>query len=194
MADLSAITVKNTNPNVGEEETFVVLDASEIRRRSSLVATILRKFWNHYTIRIFEGVGACPSCSADSIEQQEKQRSSSYVEAINKKKRKREEKKKKTAPSSWGYSTELMMYDDQWKLKKVLNGSDVGNMSRMLLPKNMAEKLMVEVVGYNNHNDKEGVKVDICDMDTHSMHTFVFKRWGSSRSYVFIGTRSEILF
>ncbi|MED6193936.1 hypothetical protein PIB30_023774, partial [Stylosanthes scabra] len=47
--------VKNINPNVGEEETFVVLDASEIRRRASLVAKILRKFWNHYNLRIFEG-------------------------------------------------------------------------------------------------------------------------------------------
>ncbi|MED6116359.1 hypothetical protein PIB30_099560, partial [Stylosanthes scabra] len=51
----------------------------------------------------------------------------------------------------------------------------------------MAEKLVVEAVGYNHHNEKEGVKIDICDVDTHSMHTLVFKRWGSSRSYVFIG-------
>ncbi|MED6184256.1 hypothetical protein PIB30_045718 [Stylosanthes scabra] len=55
MADLSAITVKNTNPNMGEEETFVVLDASEIRRQASLIATILWKFWNYYNLRIFEG-------------------------------------------------------------------------------------------------------------------------------------------
>ncbi|MED6157501.1 hypothetical protein PIB30_023699 [Stylosanthes scabra] len=64
MADLSAITVKNANPNVGEEETFVVFYASEIRRRASLIATILWKFWNHYNLRIFEGVAATNTGSA----------------------------------------------------------------------------------------------------------------------------------
>ncbi|MED6226388.1 hypothetical protein PIB30_103205, partial [Stylosanthes scabra] len=64
--------------------------------------------------------------------------------------------------------------------------SDVGNMSSLLLPKDMAKKLVVEVVGYNQ-NDKVGVKVDICDVDTHSMHTLIFKRLDFFRSYVFIG-------
>ncbi|MED6218977.1 hypothetical protein PIB30_031532 [Stylosanthes scabra] len=63
MADLSAITMKNTNPNVGVEETFVVLEASEIRRRASLVATIFWKFWNHYNLQIFEGVAGTPGSS-----------------------------------------------------------------------------------------------------------------------------------
>ncbi|MED6133706.1 hypothetical protein PIB30_030564 [Stylosanthes scabra] len=60
MADLSAIMLKNTNPNVSEGETFIVLDASEIRRRASLVATILWKFWNHYNLQTFEGVAGTP--------------------------------------------------------------------------------------------------------------------------------------
>ncbi|MED6224670.1 hypothetical protein PIB30_086328, partial [Stylosanthes scabra] len=108
-------------------------------------------------------VGACQSCSGDCYEQ-EKLHSSSCEETINKKKRKREEKRK-TPLSSWEYSTELMIYDDSWKLKKVMiESDDVGNMSRLLLPKDIANKLLVEVVGYN-HNDKE--KLDICDVKTH---------------------------
>ncbi|MED6185914.1 hypothetical protein PIB30_061723 [Stylosanthes scabra] len=67
-----------------------------------------------------------------------------------------------------------MMYDDPWKLKKVLNGSDVENMSSLLLLNYMAEKLVIEVAGYNL-NDKEGIKLDICDVDTYSMHTLSLK-------------------
>ncbi|RYR38501.1 hypothetical protein Ahy_A09g043546 isoform C [Arachis hypogaea] len=78
-----------------------------------------------------------------------------------------------------------MMYDDPWKLKKVLNSSDVGSLSRLLLPKEMAEPLVAAVLGYDE-NQKEGMEVEIWDVDTQSMHSLVFKRWGSSRSYVFM--------
>ncbi|QHO35027.1 hypothetical protein HN873_029570 [Arachis hypogaea] len=123
----------------------------------------------------------CLSMAVDACPEQ----TSSCLERIKKtnKKRKMEENKK---PSfSWGCSTELMMYDDPWKLKKVLNSSDVGSLSRLLLPKEMAEPLVAAVLGYDE-NQKEGMEVEIWDVDTQSMHSLVFKRWGSSRSYVFM--------
>ncbi|MED6182668.1 hypothetical protein PIB30_030869 [Stylosanthes scabra] len=52
--------LKNTNPNVEEEEIVSVLDASEIRRRAILVAMIFWKFWNHPNLRIFKGVAGTP--------------------------------------------------------------------------------------------------------------------------------------
>ncbi|MED6155802.1 hypothetical protein PIB30_008704 [Stylosanthes scabra] len=78
-----------------------------------------------------------------------------------------------------------MMYDDPWKLKKVLNGSDAGIMSRLLLLKDMAEKLLVDVVVITTMTKNESSWSYV--LWTHLMHTLVFKRCGSSRSYVFIG-------
>ena len=91
---------------------------------------------------------------------------------------------------SWGYSTDLMLYDDPWKIKKVLQESDLGGMSRLLLPKGLAEDLVLPVLGADaqrNAENERGIEVSIWDVDTKSMHGLVFKRWGSSRCYVFIG-------
>ncbi|XP_061341630.1 B3 domain-containing protein At2g33720-like [Gastrolobium bilobum] len=70
------------------------------------------------------------------------------------------------------------------KIKKVLNGSDLGNMRRLLLPKDFAENLVVPVL---DGDVERGVQVDIWDVDTASIHSLIFKKWVSSRSYVFIG-------
>ncbi|CAL0331081.1 unnamed protein product [Lupinus luteus] len=89
----------------------------------------------------------------------------------------------------WGYSLDLMLYDDPWKIKKVLQKSDIGNMSRLLLPKDLAENLVLPVLNADARRDAEterGTKLWIWDVDTNSMHSLLFKRWGSSKSYVFI--------
>ncbi|XP_061338383.1 B3 domain-containing protein At2g33720-like [Gastrolobium bilobum] len=93
-------------------------------------------------------------------------------------------RKKVCVERSWGYSLDLMLYDDPWKIKKVLNGSDLGNMRRLLLPKDFAENLVVPVL---DGDVERGVQVDIWDVDTASIHSLIFKKWVSSRSYVFIG-------
>ncbi|KAE9607514.1 hypothetical protein Lal_00026599 [Lupinus albus] len=89
----------------------------------------------------------------------------------------------------WGYSLDLKIYDDPWKIKKVLQKSDLGNMSRLLLSKDLAENLVLPVLNDEERRDAEsdrGTQVLILDVDTNSMHSLLFKRWGSSRSYVFI--------
>ncbi|KAJ1432381.1 DNA-binding barrel domain superfamily [Sesbania bispinosa] len=87
----------------------------------------------------------------------------------------------------WGYSTELMLYDDPWKIKKVLKESDLGNMSRLLLGRDLAQELVLSVLGADADLDN-GTQVMIKDVDTNSMHSLLFKKWVSSRSYVFIGS------
>ncbi|KAJ1432385.1 DNA-binding barrel domain superfamily [Sesbania bispinosa] len=87
----------------------------------------------------------------------------------------------------WGYSTELMLYDDPWKIKKILKESYLGNMSRLLLGRDLAQELVLPVLGADTDLDN-GTQVSIWDVDTNSMHSLLFKRWVSSRSYVFIGS------
>ncbi|KAJ1379130.1 hypothetical protein SESBI_47181 [Sesbania bispinosa] len=48
---------------------------------------------------------------------------------------------------SWGYSTELMLYDDPWKIKKILKESDLGNLSTPLLGRDLAQELVLPVLG-----------------------------------------------
>lgn len=91
---------------------------------------------------------------------------------------------------SWGYSTELMLYDDPWKIKKVLQKSDLGNLSRLLFTTELVEKLVLPVLGIANNLDaiRDGIQVNYdFDLDTKSMHNLVFKKWFSSGSYVFMG-------
>ncbi|KAK7286902.1 hypothetical protein RJT34_22247 [Clitoria ternatea] len=86
-------------------------------------------------------------------------------------------------------SKEGLPSDDVWKIKKVLEKSDVRNMSRLMLARDLAEKYVLPVLGANyadNIKDK-GVTVKIWDVDTNTMHSLLFKLWGSSNCYVFIG-------
>ncbi|XP_027336983.1 putative B3 domain-containing protein At1g78640 [Abrus precatorius] len=76
--------------------------------------------------------------------------------------------------------------DDPWKIKKVLKESDLGNMSRLMLGKDLAEKFVLPVLGDAVEIEK-GVSVKIWDVDTYTMHSLVFKKWVSSRCYIFMG-------
>ncbi|TKY47010.1 B3 domain-containing protein [Spatholobus suberectus] len=104
-------------------------------------------------------------------------------------KRARIMKKKKQEERCWGYSTDLMLYDDPWKIKKELTKSDLGNLSRLLLPKELIEDLVLPVLSLESQREaknEKGTKIMIWDVDTQSMHHLVFKFWASSKSYVFI--------
>ncbi|KAK7270894.1 hypothetical protein RJT34_26397 [Clitoria ternatea] len=84
---------------------------------------------------------------------------------------------------------ERLTGDDIWKIKKVLLKSDVGNMSRLMLGKDLAENYVLPMLGANHANNikDKGVNVKIWDVDTNTMHSLLFKLWGSSNCYVFIG-------
>nr|KYP63275.1 B3 domain-containing protein At2g33720 family [Cajanus cajan] len=77
--------------------------------------------------------------------------------------------------------------DEIWKIKKVLKESDVGNMSRLMMGRDMAEDFVLPMLDVDAEEINKGIAVSIWDVDTRSMHSLVFKRWVSSRSYVFIG-------
>jgi hypothetical protein len=86
----------------------------------------------------------------------------------------------------WGYSTNLMLYDDPWKIKKVLELSDVNRLCRLLLDKKLVEDLVLLVLDAAN-NDADlvkGIQVKIWDIDTNSMHFLKLKQWACG-SYVF---------
>ena len=66
----------------------------------------------------------------------------------------------------WGYSTKLMLYDDPWKIKKLLTKSDLGNLSRLLLPKELIEDLVLPVLSVESKREaktEEGTKITIWD-------------------------------
>lgn len=77
--------------------------------------------------------------------------------------------------------------DEVWKIKKVLEKSNIGTMRRLILRREMEEEFVLSVLGDDADQIDSGVSVQIWDADTNSMHSLVFKRWVSSRSYVFIG-------
>ncbi|XP_057432301.1 B3 domain-containing protein At2g33720-like [Lotus japonicus] len=86
-------------------------------------------------------------------------------------------------------SPELMLCDDPWKIKKKLTQSDLGYLSRLLIPKDLAEDLVLPVLTRDAQMQvytENGTKILIWDVDTQSSHYLVFKLWNSSGSYVFI--------
>jgi hypothetical protein len=78
-----------------------------------------------------------------------------------------------------------MLYDDPWKIKKVLKESDVDSSSRLLLDKKSVEVLMLTVLDNKGANIDEGIPVEIWDINTNSTHFLTLKRWKSG-SYVLV--------
>ncbi|KAI9122520.1 hypothetical protein K1719_006360 [Acacia pycnantha] len=118
-----------------------------------------------------------------------------------------------TQPSSSSHgrcSTALKLYDDPWKIKKVLTTSDLGKLNRLLLStENFMEDLVASLMGNNNHNhdhnnnknnnndddDEElvskGRPVRVWDVETTSMHQLILKQWASIKNYVLIGNWNQ---
>ncbi|KAI3436922.1 uncharacterized protein J3R85_005964, partial [Psidium guajava] len=86
--------------------------------------------------------------------------------------------------------TELVLYEDPWKIKKTLKPSDVGNQSRLLLPRNCMEAHVLPSMGKETVSQLEsdkGMGVAVRDADTGDERRLVFHRWVSSGSYVLNG-------
>ncbi|KAJ6706468.1 TRANSCRIPTION FACTOR B3-DOMAIN FAMILY-RELATED [Salix purpurea] len=94
---------------------------------------------------------------------------------------------------SRGVSTEISLYHhDPFKIKKKMKPSDLGNLCRLLVSADLVEKHILPFLNEDqtkqveipNHK-RNGLKVWVRDIDTASMHQMVFKRWSSSKSYIF---------
>ncbi|OIW14124.1 hypothetical protein TanjilG_21264 [Lupinus angustifolius] len=128
-------------------------------------------------------LGACPNKKGKACSSTSSSKNASLANERNRGRNNDPEERE------WGYSMELKLYDDPWKVKKVLTESDLGHLSRFLLPKEMAEDLVLSVLSPDAQRDamtERGTIVMIWDIDTNSMHSLVFKKWLSSRSYVFL--------
>ncbi|KAK3430421.1 hypothetical protein EUGRSUZ_E02078 [Eucalyptus grandis] len=87
-------------------------------------------------------------------------------------------------------STDLALYEDPWKIRKKLTGSDLSPLSRLLLPAGclqthvfpqMDKKMLRQV------KSEEGMPVVGKDVATGRKHQFVFRCWKSTGSYVLNG-------
>ncbi|XP_037494073.1 B3 domain-containing protein At2g33720-like [Jatropha curcas] len=73
---------------------------------------------------------------------------------------------------------------------KRLKESDLGNLSRLLVPSNLVKKDVLPLLSsdlVNGIKSKRGAPAVFWDVDTETTHNLVFKKWDSSGSYVFIG-------
>ena len=71
----------------------------------------------------------------------------------------------KVEPRKWGYSLDLKLYDDPWKITKKLTMTDVGSLSRLLVPKNLAIDLVMHVFSpkaQRKTQTDEGTKIVCC--------------------------------
>ncbi|XP_058726876.1 putative B3 domain-containing protein At1g78640 [Vicia villosa] len=77
--------------------------------------------------------------------------------------------------------------DGSWKIKKVLEKSDLGNNCRLLVSKELAKEFVIPYLagGAEAAKEKEGVEVRILDIDDNTLHSLSFKIWTSVQSYVF---------
>ncbi|KAK2454143.1 hypothetical protein QL285_001738 [Trifolium repens] len=66
-----------------------------------------------------------------------------------------------------------MLYDDPWKIKKVLQDSDLDD--KLMLDKDLAEELVLPVLAAGSDVERETL-VTIFDSNTESRHVLVFKR------------------
>ena len=94
---------------------------------------------------------------------------------------------------SRGVSTEISLYHhDPFKIKKKLKPRDLGNLCRLLVSADLVEKHILPFLNEDQtkqveipNQERNGLKVWVRDIDTASMHQLVFKRWSTSKSYIF---------
>ncbi|KAK2454114.1 B3 domain-containing protein [Trifolium repens] len=81
--------------------------------------------------------------------------------------------------------------DEEWEMKKVLEKSDVClHLSRLLIKKEVAQQfiipvLMLAAASQQAAYSKDGIQVQLRDVDTDSLHSLVFKIWSSAKSHIF---------
>ena len=91
----------------------------------------------------------------------------------------------------WDHSLKLRLYDDPWKIKKVLKKSDIGGSTRLLLPMEAVEEMILSVLGADARvkvASEGGIPVNFWDVNTESQHQLILKQWYSVESYVLIGS------
>jgi len=87
-----------------------------------------------------------------------------------------------------GVSLELKLGVDPWVIKKTIQTSDIGHLSRLLLAVDGVKKHILPKWDANrNESLHKGLQVCVWDCDTKSEHQLVFKQWASNGSYVLIG-------
>jgi hypothetical protein len=87
-----------------------------------------------------------------------------------------------------GVSLELKLGIDPWVIKKRIKTSDIGDLSRLLLPADLVKKHILPLWNTERiEKIKDGVGVGVWDCDTKSEHQLLFKQWASNGSYVLIG-------
>ncbi|KAF8028798.1 hypothetical protein BT93_E1453 [Corymbia citriodora subsp. variegata] len=85
-----------------------------------------------------------------------------------------------------GVSTALVLCDP-WKIKKKLTQSDLGGLTRLLLPLDLLEAYVFPFMGkemLRQVQSEKGMNVVVEDKDTREEHQLVFCRWRSLPSYV----------
>ncbi|OWM82861.1 hypothetical protein CDL15_Pgr029222 [Punica granatum] len=87
-------------------------------------------------------------------------------------------------------STDLVLYSCLWKIKKKLEKSDLGGLSRLLLPKPDVKKHILPLMSDKwvaKIGSDNGMGVTMWDRDTESEHPVVLKYWWSSGCFVLNG-------
>ncbi|CAK7338249.1 unnamed protein product [Dovyalis caffra] len=92
-----------------------------------------------------------------------------------------------------GVSTQLSLYHhDPFKIKKKMKPSDLGSLCRLLVSSDLVERHILPFLNEDQikqveitNQEFDGLKVWVWDMNTGSMHQLVFKRWSTSKSYIF---------
>ncbi|KAK3430423.1 hypothetical protein EUGRSUZ_E02074 [Eucalyptus grandis] len=87
-------------------------------------------------------------------------------------------------------STELVLRYDPYKIKKTLTKSDLGQLSRLLIPRAGVATYVLPCMDEERARrakSSEGAEVVVWDADTRSEHQLVFAYWASSGSYVLKG-------
>ncbi|XP_039169454.1 putative B3 domain-containing protein At1g78640 [Eucalyptus grandis] len=87
-------------------------------------------------------------------------------------------------------STELVLRYDPYKIKKTLKKSDLGHLSRLLIPRAGVATYVLPCMDEERARrakSSEGAEVVVWDADTRSEHQLVFAYWASSGSYVLKG-------
>ncbi|KAF1002963.1 hypothetical protein AG4045_028020 [Apium graveolens] len=91
-----------------------------------------------------------------------------------------------------GVCTKLKLYDDPWKIKKVLEQSDVNSLCRLMISKRLVKQHIVkewERAGrfedVRRLDDRDGVLVKVWDCDRMKEFVLTMKKHGSTDCYVF---------
>ncbi|KAK3430422.1 hypothetical protein EUGRSUZ_E02075 [Eucalyptus grandis] len=87
-------------------------------------------------------------------------------------------------------STEQVLRYDPYHIKKTLKKSDLGQLSRLLIPRAGVATYVLPCMDEERARrvkSNEGAEVVVWDEDTHSEHQLVFAYWASSGSYVLKG-------